>query len=349
MFFFSIFANWNYNSVTAQNDTNMDTKVNYLGLPLSSPVIAGSSGLTATIDNLCRLEDYGAGAVVLKSIFEEEIVNDIKRNTNIYAHADNYGASYEYIAEHIANHSLAQHFSLIRDAKRRLKIPIIGSINCYSYENWITYAKQFQEAGCDALEINLSLLPCDVSLSSDDVERTFSNIVQTLNKIVTIPICIKVSPYFTDLAKFLQQLSWMGIQGIVIFNKFINIDIDTESEALAHADSLTYPGELYNTIRWTAILSKRLRCDLCATTGAEEADDIVKLLLAGAQGVQVASCLYRRGIPYIRQLNDGLRSWMERKGYEHIDQFRGKLALKPNEKASMLMRTQFMKYISEIK
>lgn len=327
----------------------MDTKVKYLGLELGSPIIAGSCGLTANIDSLCRLEDNGAGAVVLKSIFEEEIVYDIKRNTNVFAHDDHYGVSYEYIAEHVANDSMAKYFALIREAKLRLGIPVIGSINCYSYENWITYAKQFQECGCDALEINLSVLPYDVSLSADDVERTFTSVVQTLNKLITIPICIKVSNHFTDMAKFMQQLSWMGIQGIALFNKSINIDINTDSEKLTHADSLTYPGELYNTIRWTAILSKKVRCDLSATTGVQEGDDVVKLLLAGAKSVQVASCLYRNGIEYMKQLNDGLRSWMERKGYEHIDDFRGKLALQPNEKASMLMRTQFMRYIADIK
>ena len=327
----------------------MNTNVKYLGMSLKSPIIAGSCGLTANIDNLCKLEAAGAGAVVLKSIFEEQIIYDIKRNTHIFAPVDNYGVSYEYIAQHVADDSVAKHFALIREAKKRISIPVIGSINCFSYENWLTYAKQFQDAGCDALELNMAIMPCETSLSTDDVERTFGNIVQSLKKSISIPISIKVGTYFTDLAKFMQQLSWMGIQGITMFNKSMQIDIDVEAERLCNADSLTFPGELYNTLRWTAVLSRKLRCNLCATTGVADGLDVVKLLLAGANAVQVASCLYRNGVDYMKTLNDQLKEWMERKGYESVDQFRGKLAMKTGDKASMLMRTQFMNYFAEIR
>jgi dihydroorotate dehydrogenase (fumarate) len=261
----------------------------------------------------------------------------------------NYGASYEYIAQHVADNSMAKHFELIRLAKENLSIPVIGSINCFSHENWITYAKQFQDKGCDALEFNMAIMPFDASLSADDVERTFSDIIQSVRKTVTIPISIKVSTYFTDLAKFMQKLSWSGIQGITMFNKALQLDIDTEAEAVCNAHSLTDPTELYNTIRWTAILSNKLRCDLSATTGVSDANDVVKLLLAGATTVQVASCLYRNGVGYMADLNKGLQDWMKGKGYEDLNQFRGKLALKSNDKASMLMRTQFMNYFAEIK
>ena len=327
----------------------MNTKVEYLGLKLNSPIVAGSCGLTANVDNLCRLEEMGAGAVVLKSIFEEQIIYDIKRNTHVYAPVGNYGDSYEYIAQHVADDSVAKHFALIREAKRRISIPVIGSINCFSYENWLTYAKQFEDAGCDALELNMAIMPFETSLSTDDVERTFGNIVQSLKKSISIPISIKVGTYFTDLAKFMQQLSWTGIQGITMFNKSMQIDIDVEEEKLCNADSLTFPGELYNTLRWAAILSRKLRCNLCATTGVSDGLDVAKLLLAGANAVQVASCLYRNGVDYMKTLNDQLKEWMERKGYESVDQFRGKLAMKAGDKASMLMRTQFMNYFAEIR
>ena len=327
----------------------MNTNIEYLGLKLKSPLIAGSCGLTANTDNLCRLEEAGAGAVVLKSIFEEQIIYDIKRNTHVYAPVGNYGDSYEYIAQHVADDSVSKHFALIREAKKRLSIPVIGSINCFSYENWLTYARQFQDAGCDALELNMAIMPFETSLSTDDVERTFSNIIQSLKKSIDIPISIKVGHYFTDLANFMQQLSWTGIQGITMFNKSLQIDVDIEELKLCNADSLTYPGELYNTLRWTAILSKKLRCDLCATTGVTDGNDVVKLLLAGATAVQVASCFYRNGLDYMKTLNSQLQQWMERKGYESIDQFKGKLSMRPNDKASMLMRTQFMNYFAEIK
>ena len=326
----------------------MDTKTKYLGLELNSPIIVGSCGLTADVDKMVQMEQAGAGAVVLKSVFEEQIIYDIKRNTHMFAPTDNYGDSYEYIAAHVADDSLEKHFNMIRTAKSKLTIPVIGSINCFSYENWLTYAKKFQEAGCDALELNMAILPYETSLSADDVERTFSQIINTLRKSITIPISIKVGTYFTDMAKQMQQLSWMGIQGVTMFNKNVQVDIDIENETLKNATFLSNAGEVYNTLRWVAILSKKMRCDISASTGVYTADDVVKMLLAGATTVQVVSCLYKNGIDTLKEMNDGLCAWMEKKSYESVDKFRGKLAVQPNDKASVAMRTQFMKYFAEI-
>ncbi len=326
----------------------MDTSTKYLGLDLKSPIIVGSCGLTANVDKMVEMEKAGAGAVVLKSVFEEQIIYDIKRNTHVVAPTDNYGDSYEYIAAHVADDSLSKHFQMIRDAKKRLTIPVIGSINCFSYENWLTYAIKFQEAGCDALELNMAILPYETSLSADDVERTFSQIINTLRKSISIPVSIKVGTYFTDMAKQMQQLSWMGIQGVTMFNKSVQVDIDIEKETLQNASYLSNPEDLYNTLRWVAILSKKMRCDISASTGVYTADDVVKMLLAGATTVQVVSSLYKNGIGTIAQLNQGLNAWMEKKGYNSLSQFRGKLAVQPNDKASVAMRTQFMKYFAEI-
>ena len=326
----------------------MDTNTKYLGLELKSPIIVGSCGLTSDVDKMVQMEAAGAGAVILKSVFEEQIIYDIKRNTHEVAPIDNYGDSYEYISMHVADDSLNKHFQMIREAKQRLSIPVIGSINCFSYENWITYAIKFQEAGCDALELNMAILPYETSLSADDVERTFNQVINALRKSISIPISIKVGTYFTDMAKQMQQLSWMGIQGVTVFNKSVQMDIDTESESLKNASWLSNSSEIYNTLRWVAILSKKMRCDMSASTGVYTSDDVVKMLLAGATTVQVVSCLYKNGIETLRQLGDGLKQWMQHKGYENISQFRGKLAVQPNDKASVAMRTQFMKYFAEI-
>lgn len=326
----------------------MDTKTQYLGLELKSPIIVGSCGLTSDVDKMVQMEQAGAGAVVLKSVFEEQIIHDIKRNTHVVAPTDNYGDSYEYIAMHVADDSLEKHFNMIREAKRRLTIPVIGSINCFSYENWLTYAVKFQEAGCDAIELNMAILPYETSLSSDDVERTYSQVISTLRKSVSIPISIKVGTYFTDMAKSMQQLSWMGIQGVTMFNKSVEVDIDIEHETLKNASYLSTHEQMYNTLRWVAILSKKMRCDISASTGVFTSDDVVKMLLAGADSVQVVSCLYKNGIDTLREMNEGLRRWMEQKGYDSIAKFRGKLAVPPADKASVAMRTQFMKYFAEI-
>ena len=326
----------------------MDTTTKYLGLDLKSPIIVGSCGLTSDIEKLAAIEAAGAGAVVLKSVFEEQIIYDIKRNTHIVAPTDNYGDSYEYIAQHVADDSMGRHFALIREAKRRLTIPVIGSINCFSYENWLTYAAKFQEAGCDALELNMAILPYETNISSDDVERTISQIINTLRKSITIPISIKVGTYFTDMARQLQQLSWMGVQGVTMFNKSVQVDIDTETMEMRNASYLSTPEELHNTLRWVALMGKKMRCDISASTGVYTASDVVKLLLAGATTVQVVSCLYKNGIEYLADLNSGLRQWMEAKGFDSLKQFRGRLAVAPTDKASVAMRTQFMKYFAEI-
>lgn len=326
----------------------MDTTTKYLGLELKSPIMVGSCGLTADIDKLAAIETAGAGAVVLKSVFEEQIIHDIKRNTHIVAPTDNYGDSYEYIAQHVSDDSMGRHFSLIREAKRRLSIPVIGSINCFSYENWLTYAEKFQNAGCDALELNMAILPYETNLSSDDVERTFNQIISTIRKSISIPVSIKVGTYFTDMARQLQQLSWMGVQGVTMFNKSVQVDIDTDSMAMKNASYLSTPEELHNTLRWVALMGKKMRCDISASTGVYTADDVVKMLLAGATTVQVVSCLYKNGVEYLRELNDGLRQWMKSKGFDNLQQFRGRLAVAPTEKASVAMRTQFMKYFAEI-
>lgn len=326
----------------------MDTKTKYLGLELKSPVIAGSCGLTADVDKMVQMEAAGAGAVVVKSVFEEQIIHDIKRNTHMVAPTDNYGDSYEYIAQHVADDSLERHFSMIREAKRRLSIPVIGSINSFSYENWLTYAKKFEDTGCDALELNMAILPYETSMSADDVERTFTQIINTLRKSISIPISIKVGPYFTDMAKQMQQLSWMGIQGVTMFNKSVQVDIDTENETMKNASFLSTHEDMYNTLRWVALLSKKMRCDLSASTGVYSGDDVVKMLLAGATTVQVVSALYKNGIDALLDINAGLQAWMQKKGYDSVAQFRGKLAVSPAEKASVAMRTQFMKYFAEI-
>lgn len=326
----------------------MDTKTKYLGLELKSPIIVGSCGLTADVDKMVQMEQAGAGALVVKSVFEEQIIYDIKRNTHIVAPTDNYGDSYEYIAMHVADDSLEKHFRMIREAKQRLTIPVIGSINCFSYENWLTYAKKFEEVGCDALELNMAILPYETTLSVDDVDRTYNQIINTLRKSVKIPISIKVGVYFTDMAKQMQQLSWMGIQGVTMFNKSVEVDIDIENETMKTASYLSTPEDMYNTLRWIAILSKKMRCDLSASTGVYTADDVVKMLLAGATSVQVVSCLYKNGIDTLRELNEGLQRWMEKKGYDSIAKFRGKLAVQPTDKASVALRTQFMKYFAEI-
>ena len=326
----------------------VDTTNEYLGLKLKSPIIVGSCGLTSSVEDLLRIEQHGAGAVVLKSVFEEEIIHDIKRNTHVTAPIEHYGESYEYIASHVADDSLARRFAVVKEATQRLSIPVIGSINCFSHENWLTYAKKFEECGCAALELNMAILPYECSLSAEDVERTYTNIIQSLRLAVSIPISLKVGPNFTDMAKFMQRLSWLGIQGITMFNKSMQIDIDIDEMTMRSASCLSSHDVFYDTLRWVAILTNKLRCPISAVGGVYTPDDIIKLLLAGAGSVQVVSCLYKNGIEYLSTLNAGLKEWMSNKGYDNINQFRGIMSVPTHDKASVAMRTQFMRYFAEI-
>lgn len=326
----------------------MNIDVDYLGLKLSSPVIAGSCGLMMDVDYLKRLEDAGVGAVVLKSIFEEQIIYDIKRNTHIVAPVENYGESYRYVADHAAQDSLEKYFEFVHHAREAVNVPIIGSINCYSHENWINYAQKFIDAGCDALELNMDILPYDTSLSWDDVDRVFGDIIRTIRKITAAPLAIKVGRYFTDMAKFMQLLSWMGVQGITMFNKPLSLDVDIDGESLTEASMKTSAGDLHELLHWVLILKNKMRCDISATTGVYCAEDMIKLLLAGAGTVQVVSALYEHGPECVRSMNAGLREWMERKGYQQISDFRGRLALKESDPASMMMRTLLMEHMADI-
>lgn len=320
----------------------MDISVDYLGLNLSSPVIAGSCDMMDDLDLLCRLEDNGIGAIVLKSVFEEQIIYDIKRNTHIVAPVENYGDSYRYIASQQADDALEKYFEFVSKAKERLSVPLIGSINCYSHESWINYAQKFIDAGCSAIELNMDILPYDTSLSCDDVDRVFGEIIRSVRKITTAPLSVKVGRYFTDMAKFMQLLSWMGVQGITMFNNPVDMDIDINAETISKSQLFCSTGDLYETLRWLVILKNKLRCEISATSGVYSSDDLVKMLLAGAGTVQVVSAIREHGPEVVKDLNAGLRSWMEHHGYGRISDFRGRLALKESESASMVMRTHLI-------
>lgn len=327
----------------------MDTSTKFVGLDLRSPIIVGSCGLSTTMPGLEKMYKSGAGAVVLKSIFEEQILFDIKKNTASFTTPyDTLGDSYDYIANHIEINSIEQHLNLIREAKANFPLPIIGSINCSNFGNWVNYAKYFQDAGCDALEINLLYLPFNVNTSHDDIQRLFTDTLLALRRTITIPIIIKTGHYFTDLAKFLQQLSWTGVSAFTLFNRATNWDIDVETKKIVHGPILGTPNDIFMPLRWTAVLSKKLSCEISASGGVYTGLDAVKLLLAGASTVQVVSTLYQNGIEHIATMNDELLQWMERNNYQSIKDFKGLMAIKQNENVSEFERIHFMKYFSEI-
>jgi dihydroorotate dehydrogenase (fumarate) len=318
---------------------------NYLGLKLNSPVILSSSRLTSTVEGLVEAEANGAGAVVLKSLFEEQImyhVNSLPSSTG-YPEAD------DYISYYTKSNSVDEYLSLIRNAKKQLTIPVIPSINCFSSEGWIDFAKNISESGADALEINMFFMPTSRKMSSADSEKVYFELIEKLKTRVKIPIVLKIGSRFSNILYMVDQFYMRGVEGVVMFNRFYEPDIDTKKLEIVPASVFSKSEERRNVLRWIAMTSAQdIKIDISASTGVHSGDDVVRYLLAGADTVQVCSVLYQKGIEYIKILNQELSDWMTANNFRSIDEFRGKLNWVNYEKPTVFERTQFMKYFSSV-
>lgn len=317
-----------------------------MGLKLRNPLIVGSSGLTNAVENIVEIERNGAGAVVLKSLFEEQIHNAadpvLSRGAALYQEPE------DYIRNFSRPEDLNGYIDLIRKAKKSVSIPVIASINCISDQGWVSYAKKIEEAGADGLELNISVLPSDPEKKGTDNEKTYFRITEKILKELTIPVAVKVSYYFSDLAKTLNKLSKTGIKGMVLFNRFYSPDFDIEREEAKTTFVFSTPSDIAISLRWIAMLSPIVKCDLCASTGVHDGTGLVKQLLAGARGVQIASVLYQKGFMEIASMIDYLENWMDRHGYRKLDDFRGKLAGSALVNPASNERVLFMKHFSGI-
>lgn len=326
----------------------INIETTYMGLKLCSPVIIGSSGLTSSIPNLIEFEKRGAGAVVLKSLFEEQIKFEIAKTVTSEASLNYYPEAYDYISNYSHEHSVGAYLNLIRDAKKAIKIPVIASINCISAEEWTSFARKIEEAGADALELNIFVLPSDPALSAEHVEKVYFNILEEVNKQVKIPVALKISYYFSGLAKMVLKLSWAGAKGIVLFNRFYSPDININTMKVVPSNVFSTPDEITTSLRWVAMLSDRLYCDICASTGVHDSEGLIKQLLAGAKAVEIASTLYKNGFERINEMNAGLINWMGEHGYSNTDEFIGKMSFKKAENPAAYERVQFMKHFAGI-
>ncbi|MFW5843844.1 MAG: dihydroorotate dehydrogenase-like protein [Spirochaetota bacterium] len=322
-----------------------DIRTRYLGLELSSPVVASSSELTNKLDNLKKLEEAGAGAVVLRSLFEEEILAEMAR-TETEMHRP--GPIFPEMADMDdliePAHTVPDYLELIAQAKKELGIPVIASINGISAQKWTDFAAKLEEQGADALELNIFLQPSDFEAeSAAEFEKVYFDIINMVLDTVSIPVSVKVSYYFTLLAQTLKALSKTGIKGLVLFNRFFNPDYDVENLKIVPTNVLSTPADLATSLKWIAIMSGRVDCDLAASTGVHDGDGVIKQLLAGAQVVQVASTLYRNGLGVVSELNKRLVSWMQEREYESLDDFRGTLSRENVGNPAAYDRVQFVK------
>jgi len=328
-----------------------DLTTSYLGLELKNPIIVGSSGLTGTLDGIISMAKQGAGAVVMKSLFEEEILMEVKdqlkeaeKNPLIYS---GLSETLDYLDIHIREDNLGKYLQLIQDVKKAVSIPIIASINCISDEDWTHFTRRMEEAGADALELNIFMNPAD--FKDKEFMDAYFRIIEKVLATVKIPVSVKISKYFTRLGLSVKALSETGISGLVMFNRFYAPNIDIETMELASPKMFSTSEELHETLRWMAIMSERVNCNLAASTGIHTGEDLIKMLLAGATAVQVVSTLYKNGPDRINNMLIKLNSWMTEKGFDTVDQFRGKISRLYGADPAAFERMQFMKHFSEIR
>ncbi len=326
-----------------------DLSTNYLGYKLKNPIIASSSTLTDNVDSIKKLEENGVAAVVLRSIFEEEIFLEADHEIKQAVKEGYDEALFDYFDARVKQHNVDEYLDLLLELKRHVNIPVLGSINCMSDHEWIYFAKQMESVGVDAIELNMFLLPSNFNRTCEENEKLYFSIVQKVLDQVSVPVTLKISHYFSNLATMIINLSKTDIKGLVLFNKFFAPDFDIEDEKLISTYVLSNPQDISLPLRWIAMLSDRVECDLVASTGVHDGAGVIKQLLAGATAVQIASTLYKHGPEQIGVMLKELEDWMNRKGYESLADFKGKLSYKNVKDPALYERVQFMKYFGSHK
>ena len=307
----------------------MNLATRYLGLNLSNPLVASASPMSKTVDGVRRLADAGVCAVVLYSLFEEQLRYEAAQQTRrTSAGSQGFSESLTYFPEAAAaDHGPRRYLNLLERAAGAVSVPVIGSINAGTPGSWAGYARSMQECGAAAVELNIYTLPGDPHISGSEVEQRHLDILASVKDTVTVPVAVKLSPFFSATAEMARRLDLAGANGLVLFNRFLQPDIDVETLAVSPGTSLSRAAESRLPLTWMTLLHGRIRASLAATTGVEGSTEVVKYLLAGADVVMTASALLRHGPDYARVLLDGLEEWMTRKGYDEIHEFRGLLAV----------------------
>lgn len=325
---------------------NLETK--FFGLNLKNPIVAGSSGLTNSVQEIKALEKAGASAVVLKSIFEEEIRIETEKNLNkMVVSGFVYPETMNFFEYDDMKDPVGDYLQFIRDLKKEVSIPIIASINCVTSQQWTYFAKNIQQAGADAIELNIFSLPSDSKRSSLEIEELYFEIIKEVKSQVTIPVNIKISYFSANLRGLIEKLSKTGIAGITMFNRFYSPDIDIEKMEITSSNILSNKSEITIPLRWIGIMHNRVDCDLAASTGVHDSEGVIKQILAGANAVQIASTIYKNGPEQITKMLNELKKWMGVNEFNSINDFKGKLSQAKQVNPAAYERVQFMKYFRE--
>lgn len=326
----------------------MNLETTYLGLNLKSPLVCSASPLTEDVDNLRRMEAAGAGAIVLTSLFEEQIKQERERlNEKLLEGTESFAEALTYFPEPESFHSgTDDYLDRIRKAKRAVNIPVIASLNGDSIGGWTDFASQMQKAGADALELNIYYIPTDMELSGGEVEQTYIDILTAVKGAVNIPVAVKISPFFSNMANMAKRLDEAGADALVLFNRFYQPDIDLETLEVTPNVLLSTPAALRLPLRWIAILYGRVQANLAATSGVHTPEDAIKVLMAGATVAMMTSALLRHGIDHLQVVRDGMVAWMQEHEYESIEQMRGSMSQMHSADPSAFERAQYRRAIT---
>ena len=327
---------------------SVDLSTRYLGLKLKNPLVISACPMTCQVDRLAELESAGAAAAVLPSLFEEQIEHDDVEMSQVQDFGtDSFAEALTYFPEpedyHVGPES---YLETIAAAKKAVSMPIIGSLNGSSTGGWIRYARMIQDAGADALELNVYFVPTDLEMTSADMETQYLDLVTAVKESISIPLAVKVGPYFSAVANLASRLVDAGADGLVLFNRYLQPDVDLESLETAPKVVLSQPFELLTRLRWIAILRGRINASLAATGGIHDADGFLKALLVGADVGMVCSVLYQEGIGQIGKILEGARQWMERKEYESVEQLKGSMSRENCPDPSAFARGNYMKALT---
>ncbi len=320
----------------------MNISTNYMGIELNNPIIVSSNRLTSNIDSIKECADKGAGAVVLKSLFEEQLLSDTSKLETYDNKYYWFPEAVEYINEFAKGKGLKEYLKLIEDSKRQTDMPVFTSINCITDKGWPEFARKLEDSGADGLELNIAIIPFTGKMDSREIEDRYVNIVTEVKKYVKIPVAVKLGYYFTNPVLISKRLIEAGADGLVIFNRFFRPDIDIEKETIITDNYYSAPEESTESLRWVTILKSSLDCQVVAATGIHKAEDVIKQILAGADATQICTTLYKNGVSYIKTIIEELEDWMTDKSYDKIEDFKGKM-LKDEKNYASFQRVQFMK------
>lgn len=320
----------------------MITNTKYLGLDLKNPIIVSSSKLTSTYNKVIECAENGAGAIVLKSLFEEQIISNIEaklKNNEMYFW---YPEATEFVKGISKEHGVNEYLKLIEKVKANVSIPVIASVNCTTSQEWPSFAKELEAAGADAIELNIAIFPFDENVESKDIENLYIDILSEVKLYVTIPVSVKLGPCFTNVSRMVSLLDAAGANGIVLFNRFFRPDIDIQKVKPVYDNYLSEPSEMTQSLRWVGIMANKVNCDIAAATGIHDYQGVIKQIMAGANATQICSTLYKHGIPYIGEIINGLETWMKENKVKSLDDLRGKIHIGTDNSAEF-ERIQFMR------